>query len=463
MTLDPAYFFYSDGTITLTNGSDIATGSMVAWDPAVLPFDFVYPNDGTAGITVIKEVLAANQIRLAKPWAGPTLTDVPYFMVRWANHTDPRFYAVRVSEYLARLKAIPDNLDEVAAGIHADREAVEAAMTTLAAIEDAVDADRQSVSTDRAAVEASAAAAAASAEEAEAWAQAAGSTVLPDNSVTNVKLADVPANTMKGRVTAGAGDPEDLTPAQALSIIEAATGPLVGFRNRIINGNFAVNQRGYVSGTAVAAAARAHDRWKAGAGGCTYTFPAGSPDTTITITAGSLQQVIAGYNVDGGTFTLSWSGTAQARVAINGNTPSGAYATSPIVINNATPGLAMTVEFSTGTVGKVQVNPGSAALAFERRQRDFERWLCKAYYQPIVASIYAQASAGSQYFAQGYMLPVEMRAPPALTMNLDGTASNVTSPAFDNPATTGFRFVVQAIAAGALFLTNRTGYAEAEL
>lgn len=112
MALDPAYFFYSDGTITLTNGSDLATGDLVAWDPAVLPFDFVYPNDGTAGITVIKEVLAVDQIRLAKPWAGPTLTDVPYFMVRWANHIDPRFYAVRVSEYLTRLKGIPVEIED---------------------------------------------------------------------------------------------------------------------------------------------------------------------------------------------------------------------------------------------------------------------------------------------------------------------------------------------------------------
>jgi len=107
MALDPSYFFYSDGTITLTNGSDIATGNMVAWDPAVLPFDFVFPQNGTAGMAVIAEVLAVNQIRLAMPWAGPTLTDVPYYMVRWANHIDPRFYAIRVSEYLTRIRDMP--------------------------------------------------------------------------------------------------------------------------------------------------------------------------------------------------------------------------------------------------------------------------------------------------------------------------------------------------------------------
>ncbi|NBJ13356.1 hypothetical protein [Microvirga arsenatis] len=108
MALDPSYFFYNDGTITLTNGSDIATGELVAWDPAVLPFDFVFPNNGVSGMAVIKEVLAVDQIKLAAPWSGPTLTDVPYFMVRWTKHTDPRVYALRVSEYLTRIRPLPE-------------------------------------------------------------------------------------------------------------------------------------------------------------------------------------------------------------------------------------------------------------------------------------------------------------------------------------------------------------------
>jgi microcystin-dependent protein len=219
MALDPSYFFYSDGTITLTNGSDVATGDTVMWDPAVLPFDFVFPNDGTGGMTVIKEVLAVNQIRLAKPWTGPTLTNVPYFMVRWANHIDPRFYAIRVSEYLARLKAIPDNIDEAAAQIHADRLAVDAAMVTLEQIEGDVDADRQAVAADRTATESAASVAAASADEAEAWAQAASSAVLPDNGVTNAKLADMATSRLKGRASAGAGDPEDLTAQQVAELL----------------------------------------------------------------------------------------------------------------------------------------------------------------------------------------------------------------------------------------------------
>jgi hypothetical protein len=220
MALVPSYFFYSEGTISLTNGSDIATGNFTAWDPAVLPFDFVFPNDGTAGMSVIEEVLAMNQIRLAKPWTGPTLTDVSYFMVRWTRHTDPRIYAVRVSDYLARLKSIPENIEEVAGEINADRQAIEAAMTTLGAIQTAVDADRQAAEAAAGLATGAADAAAASAEEAEGWAQAASTGVVPDNGISNTKLADMTVNTIKGRVAAGTGDPQDLTPVQARSVIQ---------------------------------------------------------------------------------------------------------------------------------------------------------------------------------------------------------------------------------------------------
>jgi hypothetical protein len=219
MALDPIDFFYRDGTVTLTNGSDIMQGTFTAWDPAVLPYDWIVIKGGANEVSIVKEVLAVDQIRLPEPWAGPTLTNVPYYIVRWIKHTDPRIYGVRVSDYLTRLKAIPDNIEQVAGEINADRQVVEAAMVTLAGVEAAVDADRQAVATDRAAVEASASAAADSAEEAEQWAQAASTTVLPDNSVTNTKLADMASARLKGRVTAGSGDPEDLTADQVSTIL----------------------------------------------------------------------------------------------------------------------------------------------------------------------------------------------------------------------------------------------------
>jgi Leucine-rich repeat (LRR) protein len=48
-------------------------------------------------------------------------------------------------------------------------------------------------------------------------------TTIANDAVTNAKLANVPTATIKGRTTAGTGDPEDLTAAQALDLIGAET------------------------------------------------------------------------------------------------------------------------------------------------------------------------------------------------------------------------------------------------
>ena len=47
---------------------------------------------------------------------------------------------------------------------------------------------------------------------------------LVDDSVTNAFLANVATNTIKGRVTAATGDPQDLTPAQARTVIASDSG-----------------------------------------------------------------------------------------------------------------------------------------------------------------------------------------------------------------------------------------------
>ncbi len=51
---------------------------------------------------------------------------------------------------------------------------------------------------------------------------------VDSNVVPNAKAADMATSTIKGRVTAGTGDPEDLTAAQATSILNVATTGLKG-------------------------------------------------------------------------------------------------------------------------------------------------------------------------------------------------------------------------------------------
>ena len=178
----------------------------------------------------------------------------------------------------------------------------------------------------------------------------------------------------------------------------------VGMKNRIIDGGFIINQRGYVSGTSLSAGTYAHDRWKAGSGGCTYTFTQGAlgVNTTITITAGTLVQVIEGCNLaEGGTYVLSWTGTAQGR--LNG----GSYgASGSVVITGWTAGTNLNVEFNTGTLGSVQLEKGSTATSFDYRPYGTELALCQRYYEvlPVQTSgsfnLVASLYTGSNYWAR---------------------------------------------------------------
>ena len=158
-------------------------------------------------------------------------------------------------------------------------------------------------------------------------------------------------------------------------------GALAGFRNRLMNGNFTINQRVYVTATATASGTYMHDRWKSTTAATAYTFTQGKPDTLITITAGTIAQVVEDVNVEGGVYVLSWSGTAQARAAVNGGAPAGGFAASPLTLPSATAGQAITVEFNTGTLGLVQLELGPVATPFERVDFGTEFQRCLRYYE----------------------------------------------------------------------------------
>ncbi len=151
-------------------------------------------------------------------------------------------------------------------------------------------------------------------------------------------------------------------------------------KSAIVNGNFSINQRA-VSGTVtLAAGVYGHDRWKAGAGGCTYTFTTTNGITTVTITAGSLMQTIRAADVPIGlnTCVLSWAGTAQGRFGVGSYGASGLTAS---VVGN----VALTVEFNTGTLSLVQLELGSVATPYRQRPDVEELNLCQVYYESITS------------------------------------------------------------------------------
>lgn len=197
----------------------------------------------------------------------------------------------------------------------------------------------------------------------------------------------------------------------------AWVGQMAGFRSRLRNANFAINQRG-VSGTVTLTAGQyGHDGVKAGASGCTYTFSTTGIDTTITISAGSLILPIESVLIEGGSYAVSNAGTAQARVwQGTGYTGSGSYAAAPFVAAGLTAATQTNLEFSTGTVLRPQFELGSiagAATSFERRPSSVEMTICQYY-----ARTFGQGASGniaSSTIAQFAASFPAMRATPTAT------------------------------------------------
>jgi hypothetical protein len=177
---------------------------------------------------------------------------------------------------------------------------------------------------------------------------------------------------------------------------------------------------------------------------------------------------------DGGTFTLSWTGTAQGRV--NG----GGYSTSPLIVTGLTAGANCTVEFNTGTCSFPQLEVGSSATGFEYRQYGQELALCQRYCPVLVIDTsannnrllgYAQTTTLADF---PWQFPVTARsAATGITINGTftlgvnstnvGTTSTVT---FNNSGTTNasIRTTTTAgsptLAIGALaYLTSNSGSA----
>ena len=219
--------------------------------------------------------------------------------------------------------------------------------------------------------------------------------------------------------------------------VSGSTGGLTGYRNKLRNGQFLVNQRA-VSGTVtLAAGAYGHDGVKAGASGATYTFALVGTDTTLTVTAGSLIMPVESTYIEAGVYVLSHAGTALCRVwQGTGATGTGTFAASPITTAALTVATQTNAEFSTGTIIRPQLELAAAATAFERRPLATETVLCQRYYcnDYATGTPPAQGTVTDNRYAsfawsttavdvQRIFYPVRMRATPTITFYSDNAAS----------------------------------------
>jgi len=421
---DGAWMFYAPTTGTLAYND--ATASPIVWTGSAWA-----PLAGGSGGAVTSVAGRTGAVTLgvadvggAAPLASPALTGTPSAPTATAGDSSGKIattgfvtasfvtyayaganYATSANASLTGTPTAPtqpqnNNSTRIATTAYADRAA--AAIIGRAQVSDAAYAVLASDRT--VAVTALTAARVLTLPAASAYPAGAALTIVDESgacsATSTVTVAAAGTDTINGAASAILSAPYsylalESNTANKWTVIDAPSGtvsglnggPLAGFRNRVINGNFTINQRVQASGTALAAAAYGHDRWKAGAAGCTYTFTAATPDTIVTITAGTLTQVIEAANVEGGTFVLSWAGTATARVYQG--TAAGTYVASPLVVTSLSAGANTTVEFGAGTLGRVQFEPGPVATPFERRPLSTELALCQRYFEKS----YDQATA----------------------------------------------------------------------
>ncbi|QHJ00126.1 hypothetical protein GT347_20360 [Xylophilus rhododendri] len=205
----------------------------------------------------------------------------------------------------------------------------------------------------------------------------------------------------------------------------------IGGRNKFINGNFAINQRGMGTGVTLAAGQYGHDRWKAGSAGCQYTTAPNGTDTDLNITSGALVQVVEAGSVEPGTYCVSWEGSAQLYL---GGT---SYASSPYILSNVPGGGSIGFQFSTGSLGRVQLELASAPTPFERRALGIELALCQRYYETgklLLGGAYPSGGVGAQAYGEA-QFKVTKRAVPTMTQLAASSSANVQSNAFTSTTT----------------------------
>ena len=279
-------------------------------------------------------------------------------------------------------------------------------------------------------------------------------------------------------------------------------GPLSGMRNRIINGNYDVWQRG-TSFSLSASVAYTADRWEFGGTGTVtrQAFSIGQTDVPgeptyfaeWNITSNSqnyecVQKIEDVRNFAGGKLTVSFyakrsSGTTNLAPRVvqyfgTGGSPSGVVATSlgsapalttswqKFVYTIDVPSIAgktigtdnnnsiwISLQISntaTGTIqlAQVQAEPGTVATPFERRSYGQELALCQRYFQFVQTGIRAYVSSSGMAISVDYNFVVPMRVAPTLTLNSTLETANVAAISRDDQTSIGFRFLALASAAG---------------
>lgn len=228
----------------------------------------------------------------------------------------------------------------------------------------------------------------------------------PSNGVARVGFAKLWETLFgTGGLLGSTGNPVDARTALGI-------GSAISFRNKLINGNFALNPRAWPSGAATSLANQyTLARWRVVTPGQAVTYAPSGNGRAIVAPAGGLEQPIEGANMEGGVYTLSWVGSGTAfvngvAIANGGQTP-------------ALPANTNAVVRVVGAVSEVQFELGSVATPFERRPIGIELNLAQRYHRRITTASQLLLASGLAFSTTGaafsFQFPVSMRAAPSLT------------------------------------------------
>lgn len=146
-----------------------------------------------------------------------------------------------------------------------------------------------------------------------------GAQTIAANAVTNAKAADMAVNTIKGRITAGTGDPEDLTATQVRTIINVANGATANQTDAFLLAR--ANHTGAQTASTISDFSEAVDDRVAAlvvAGpGISSTYDDGA--NTLTVTNTGRADVLLTPAISSGTLTIDLTVPAWYRVTLNQN------------------------------------------------------------------------------------------------------------------------------------------------
>ncbi|MCG7328069.1 hypothetical protein [Achromobacter sp. ACRQX] len=186
--------------------------------------------------------------------------------------------------------------------------------------------------------------------------------------------------------------------------------PTASFKNKLINAQGIVNQRNYVSGTATTGALQyTLDRWRVVTSGQNLTSTLSGIFRIMTAPAGGVEQVVESLCMEGGSYSLSWTGTATATV--NGTPVANGASISLPAATNAT------VRFTGGTFSLPQLELG-VATPFEYLPPDAMLGRCQRYFESSDGNMAYTQPGNSGAIPQRLPIPykVSKRASPSVSV-----------------------------------------------